>query len=103
MILVLLSMLACYIRIIMSNSFFFSTEHVAPPKKPPRPGAPAHLGNLAGLCPMDSYNEGVKVYMHTYICTSSKEDITHTGFEQFISLKIQNVFPSFRNDQMKLN
>ncbi|XP_038580406.1 protein tyrosine kinase 2aa isoform X12 [Micropterus salmoides] len=35
-------------------------EHVAPPKKPPRPGAPAHLGNLAGLCPMDSYNEGVK-------------------------------------------
>ncbi|XP_045915740.1 protein tyrosine kinase 2aa isoform X2 [Micropterus dolomieu] len=36
-------------------------EHVAPPKKPPRPGAPAHLGNLAGLCPMDSYNEGVKL------------------------------------------
>ncbi|XP_044028690.1 protein tyrosine kinase 2aa isoform X5 [Siniperca chuatsi] len=35
-------------------------EHVAPPKKPPRPGAPAHLGNLASLCPVDSYNEGVK-------------------------------------------
>ncbi|XP_042290679.1 protein tyrosine kinase 2aa isoform X6 [Thunnus albacares] len=35
-------------------------EHVAPPKKPPRPGAPSHLGNLASLCPVDSYNEGVK-------------------------------------------
>uniref|UniRef100_A0A3Q2Y4Y9 non-specific protein-tyrosine kinase n=1 Tax=Hippocampus comes TaxID=109280 RepID=A0A3Q2Y4Y9_HIPCM len=37
-------------------------EHVAPPKKPPRPGAPAHLTTLTGLCPVDSYNEGVKVY-----------------------------------------
>ncbi|XP_042362033.1 protein tyrosine kinase 2aa isoform X3 [Plectropomus leopardus] len=36
-------------------------EHVAPPKKPPRPGAPCHLGNLASLCPVDSYNEGVKL------------------------------------------
>ncbi|XP_067355719.1 protein tyrosine kinase 2aa isoform X18 [Channa argus] len=36
-------------------------EHVAPPKKPPRPGAPSHLGNLASLCPVDSYNEGVKL------------------------------------------
>uniref|UniRef100_UPI003AAD4D6C protein tyrosine kinase 2aa isoform X4 n=1 Tax=Centroberyx gerrardi TaxID=166262 RepID=UPI003AAD4D6C len=35
-------------------------EHVAPPKKPPRPGAPCHLGNLASLNPVDSYNEGVK-------------------------------------------
>ncbi|XP_034560622.1 focal adhesion kinase 1-like isoform X8 [Notolabrus celidotus] len=35
-------------------------EHVAPPKKPPRPGAPCHLGNLASLGPIDSYNEGVK-------------------------------------------
>ncbi|XP_059411617.1 focal adhesion kinase 1-like isoform X3 [Carassius carassius] len=33
-------------------------EHVAPPKKPPRPGAPSHLTNLN---PVDSYNEGVKV------------------------------------------
>nr|XP_046274274.1 protein tyrosine kinase 2aa isoform X2 [Scatophagus argus] len=33
-------------------------EHVAPPKKPPRPGAPGHL---ASLCPVDSYNEGVKL------------------------------------------
>ncbi|KTG33125.1 hypothetical protein cypCar_00044217, partial [Cyprinus carpio] len=32
-------------------------EHVAPPKKPPRPGAPSHLTNLN---PVDSYNEGVK-------------------------------------------
>ncbi|XP_057683488.1 protein tyrosine kinase 2aa isoform X4 [Corythoichthys intestinalis] len=30
-------------------------EHVAPPKKPPRPGAPIHPG------PVDSYNEGVKL------------------------------------------
>ncbi|XP_019719144.1 focal adhesion kinase 1-like isoform X8 [Hippocampus comes] len=36
-------------------------EHVAPPKKPPRPGAPAHLTTLTGLCPVDSYNEGVKL------------------------------------------
>ncbi|XP_041105154.1 focal adhesion kinase 1 isoform X34 [Polyodon spathula] len=36
-------------------------EHVAPPKKPPRPGAPSHLGSLASLSPVDSYNEGVKI------------------------------------------
>ncbi|XP_074543680.1 focal adhesion kinase 1-like isoform X3 [Halichoeres trimaculatus] len=36
-------------------------EHVAPPKKPPRPGAPCHLSNLASLGPIDSYNEGVKL------------------------------------------
>ncbi|XP_041739492.2 focal adhesion kinase 1 isoform X7 [Coregonus clupeaformis] len=35
-------------------------EHVAPPKKPPRPGAPSHLGSLASLNPVDSYNDGVK-------------------------------------------
>ncbi|KAF7210967.1 transcript variant X4 [Nothobranchius furzeri] len=34
-------------------------EHVAPPKKPPRPGAP---GNLPSLCSVDSYNEGVKSF-----------------------------------------
>uniref|UniRef100_A0A3P9P6S1 Focal adhesion kinase 1 n=1 Tax=Poecilia reticulata TaxID=8081 RepID=A0A3P9P6S1_POERE len=34
-------------------------EHVAPPKKPPRPGA--HLPNLANLSPVDSYNDGVKL------------------------------------------
>ncbi|POI30297.1 hypothetical protein CIB84_005955, partial [Bambusicola thoracicus] len=35
--------------------------HSAPPKKPPRPGAP-HLGSLASLnSPVDSYNEGVKI------------------------------------------
>uniref|UniRef100_A0A672ZBI4 Focal adhesion kinase 1 n=1 Tax=Sphaeramia orbicularis TaxID=375764 RepID=A0A672ZBI4_9TELE len=33
-------------------------ELVAPPKKPPRPGA---LGQLSGLSPVDSYNEGVKL------------------------------------------
>ncbi|KAM4631113.1 protein tyrosine kinase 2aa [Polymixia lowei] len=36
-------------------------EFVAPPKKPPRPGAPCHLSNLASLSPLDSYNEGVKL------------------------------------------
>uniref|UniRef100_A0AAR2KUS2 Focal adhesion kinase 1 n=1 Tax=Pygocentrus nattereri TaxID=42514 RepID=A0AAR2KUS2_PYGNA len=34
---------------------------VAPPKKPPRPGAPSHLGSLASINPVDSYNEGVKI------------------------------------------
>ncbi|TNM92781.1 hypothetical protein fugu_018183 [Takifugu bimaculatus] len=33
-------------------------EPVAPPKKPPRPGAPCHLANLG---PVESYNEGVKL------------------------------------------
>ncbi|KAL2083901.1 hypothetical protein ACEWY4_019419 [Coilia grayii] len=36
-------------------------EHAAPPKKPPRPGAPSHLGSVASLNPTDSYNEGVKI------------------------------------------
>lgn len=37
-------------------------DHSAPPKKPPRPGAPSHVSNLAGLnSPVDSYNEGVKI------------------------------------------
>uniref|UniRef100_A0A8C4SV41 non-specific protein-tyrosine kinase n=1 Tax=Erpetoichthys calabaricus TaxID=27687 RepID=A0A8C4SV41_ERPCA len=36
-------------------------KHVAPPKKPPRPGAPSHLGSLASLNPVDCYNEGVKI------------------------------------------
>ncbi|XP_038664669.1 focal adhesion kinase 1 isoform X5 [Scyliorhinus canicula] len=37
-------------------------EHVAPPKKPPRPGAPSHGGSIASLnSPIDSYNEGVKI------------------------------------------
>uniref|UniRef100_A0A8D2ZY32 Focal adhesion kinase 1 n=1 Tax=Scophthalmus maximus TaxID=52904 RepID=A0A8D2ZY32_SCOMX len=42
-------------------SYSNTIKHVAPPKKPPRPGAPGHLGNLASLCPVDSYNEGVKL------------------------------------------
>uniref|UniRef100_R4GCP5 Focal adhesion kinase 1 n=2 Tax=Anolis carolinensis TaxID=28377 RepID=R4GCP5_ANOCA len=37
-------------------------DHTAPPKKPPRPGAPSHLGSLASLnSTVDSYNEGVKI------------------------------------------
>lgn len=37
------------------------TDPAAPPKKPPRPGAPGHLSNLATISnPADSYNEGVK-------------------------------------------
>uniref|UniRef100_A0A4W3JHI4 Focal adhesion kinase 1 n=1 Tax=Callorhinchus milii TaxID=7868 RepID=A0A4W3JHI4_CALMI len=37
-------------------------EHAAPPKKPPRPGAPTHGGSIASLnSPIDSYNEGVKI------------------------------------------
>uniref|UniRef100_A0A8C7JW77 Focal adhesion kinase 1 n=1 Tax=Oncorhynchus kisutch TaxID=8019 RepID=A0A8C7JW77_ONCKI len=45
----------------ISDGSFASTEHAAPPKKPPRPGAPSHLGSLASLNPVDSYNEGVKL------------------------------------------
>lgn len=47
--------------------YSFILEPVAPPKKPPRPGAPCHLANLG---PVESYNEGVKVYVthtHKYI------------------------------------
>ncbi|XP_073714759.1 protein tyrosine kinase 2aa isoform X4 [Misgurnus anguillicaudatus] len=33
-------------------------EHVAPPKKPPRPGAQSHLTSLN---PVENYNEGVKI------------------------------------------
>ncbi|CAL8297985.1 unnamed protein product [Gadus morhua 'NCC'] len=36
-------------------------EHAAPPKKPPRPGAPGHLGSLACLSSGDSYNDGLKL------------------------------------------
>ncbi|XP_016090379.1 focal adhesion kinase 1-like isoform X9 [Sinocyclocheilus grahami] len=35
-------------------------EHAAPPKKPPRPGAPSHPAGVSGLNPTDCYNEGVK-------------------------------------------
>uniref|UniRef100_A0A8K9VAJ3 non-specific protein-tyrosine kinase n=1 Tax=Oncorhynchus mykiss TaxID=8022 RepID=A0A8K9VAJ3_ONCMY len=45
----------------LSDGSFASTEHASPPKKPPRPGAPSHLGSLASLNPVDSYNEGVKL------------------------------------------
>ncbi|KAL1767671.1 focal adhesion kinase 1 isoform X7 [Sigmodon hispidus] len=37
-------------------------DPAAPPKKPPRPGAPGHISNLASISsPGDSYNEGVKL------------------------------------------
>ncbi|TSO47151.1 Focal adhesion kinase 1 [Bagarius yarrelli] len=36
-------------------------DPAAPPKKPPRPGAPSHLSSTASLSPVDSYNEGVKI------------------------------------------
>lgn len=35
-------------------------EHVAPPKKPPRPGAQCQVSSLACLNTGDSYNDGVK-------------------------------------------
>lgn len=35
-------------------------EHVAPPKKPPRPGAQSQVSSLACLNTGDSYNDGVK-------------------------------------------
>uniref|UniRef100_A0A8C1KYS6 Focal adhesion kinase 1 n=1 Tax=Cyprinus carpio TaxID=7962 RepID=A0A8C1KYS6_CYPCA len=36
-------------------------KHTAPPKKPPRPGAPSHPAGVSCLNPTDSYNEGVKI------------------------------------------
>ncbi|XP_024117404.1 protein tyrosine kinase 2aa isoform X10 [Oryzias melastigma] len=36
-------------------------EHVAPPKKPPRPGAPGHPSSLSSPCPADGFIEGVKL------------------------------------------
>uniref|UniRef100_A0A665TI30 non-specific protein-tyrosine kinase n=1 Tax=Echeneis naucrates TaxID=173247 RepID=A0A665TI30_ECHNA len=37
------------------------SEHAAPPKKPPRPGAQSQVGSLACLNAGDSYNDGVKL------------------------------------------
>uniref|UniRef100_A0A8B9PF07 Focal adhesion kinase 1 n=1 Tax=Apteryx owenii TaxID=8824 RepID=A0A8B9PF07_APTOW len=52
----------CFIALLNSFWLFFFKDHAAPPKKPPRPGAPSHLGSLASLnSPVDSYNEGVKI------------------------------------------
>ncbi|XP_026148815.1 focal adhesion kinase 1-like isoform X5 [Mastacembelus armatus] len=36
------------------------SEHAAPPKKPPRPGAQSQVGSVACLNTGDSYNDGVK-------------------------------------------
>ncbi|MEQ2242924.1 putative serine/threonine protein phosphatase [Ilyodon furcidens] len=36
------------------------SEHVVPPKKPPRPGAQSQVGSLACLNTGDGYNDGVK-------------------------------------------
>uniref|UniRef100_A0A671QH25 Focal adhesion kinase 1 n=1 Tax=Sinocyclocheilus anshuiensis TaxID=1608454 RepID=A0A671QH25_9TELE len=46
---------------LQTDSFLSSSEHAAPPKKPPRPGAPSHPAGVSGLNPTDSYNEGVKI------------------------------------------
>ncbi|KAK5606775.1 putative serine/threonine protein phosphatase [Crenichthys baileyi] len=37
------------------------SEHVVPPKKPPRPGAQSQVGSLACLNTGDSYNDGLKL------------------------------------------
>lgn len=61
------------------------SEHVAPPKKPPRPGAPGHL---ASLCPVDSYNEGVKVFLNppfpSYLTTVTNGSLSVLYFIVFI-------------------
>uniref|UniRef100_A0A7N6A8Z7 Focal adhesion kinase 1 n=1 Tax=Anabas testudineus TaxID=64144 RepID=A0A7N6A8Z7_ANATE len=44
----------------LENSHAY-TEHAAPPKKPPRPGAQSQVGSLACLNTGDSYNDGVKL------------------------------------------
>uniref|UniRef100_A0A671VSI9 Focal adhesion kinase 1 n=1 Tax=Sparus aurata TaxID=8175 RepID=A0A671VSI9_SPAAU len=50
-------------REIFFQNFYllFPTEHAAPPKKPPRPGAQSQVGSLACLNTGDSYNDGVKL------------------------------------------
>ncbi len=46
---------------LQTDSFLSSSEHAAPPKKPPRPGASSHPAGVSVLNSTDSYNEGVKV------------------------------------------
>uniref|UniRef100_A0A672M7C1 Focal adhesion kinase 1 n=1 Tax=Sinocyclocheilus grahami TaxID=75366 RepID=A0A672M7C1_SINGR len=48
-------------RLTYRLTLFSSSEHAAPPKKPPRPGAPSHPAGVSGLNPTDCYNEGVKI------------------------------------------
>ncbi|RXN31702.1 focal adhesion kinase 1-like isoform X5 [Labeo rohita] len=52
-------------RLLTGNQHIYQpigkAEHAAPPKKPPRPGAPSHPAGVSGLNPTDSYNEGVKI------------------------------------------
>uniref|UniRef100_A0A3Q2XWF4 Focal adhesion kinase 1 n=1 Tax=Hippocampus comes TaxID=109280 RepID=A0A3Q2XWF4_HIPCM len=43
------------------NEMLFPAELVAPPKKPPRPGAQSQGCSLAGLNTADGYNDGVKL------------------------------------------
>uniref|UniRef100_A0A667ZYG3 Focal adhesion kinase 1 n=1 Tax=Myripristis murdjan TaxID=586833 RepID=A0A667ZYG3_9TELE len=45
----------------MYSRAYTDCYHAAPPKKPPRPGAPSHLGSLACLNTGDSYNDGLKL------------------------------------------
>uniref|UniRef100_A0A9J7XSC5 non-specific protein-tyrosine kinase n=1 Tax=Cyprinus carpio carpio TaxID=630221 RepID=A0A9J7XSC5_CYPCA len=48
-------------RLTYRLTLLLSSEHAAPPKKPPRPGAPGHPAGVSSLNPADSYNEGVKI------------------------------------------
>uniref|UniRef100_A0A4W4GJ00 Focal adhesion kinase 1 n=1 Tax=Electrophorus electricus TaxID=8005 RepID=A0A4W4GJ00_ELEEL len=45
----------------LTMSAIASHNHVLPPKKPPRPGAPAYPAPASCLGPVDSYNDGVKI------------------------------------------
>lgn len=56
----------------------FPAEHVAPPKKPPRPGAQCQVSSLACLNTGDSYNDGVKVHTHTCMNAWSKSTSRNT-------------------------
>lgn len=75
------------------------SEHVAPPKKPPRPGAPAHLTNLSSLCPVDSYNEGVKVWIYKtqlHVSYGQREHVFPIEDDKMRLIKIiyKNTIPS---------
>lgn len=71
-------------KIFFQNFYLlFPTEHAAPPKKPPRPGAQSQVGSLACLNTGDSYNDGVKVHTHGY----PKQKYSHTNMHKDLLIK----------------
>lgn len=63
-------------------------EPVAPPKKPPRPGAPCHLANLG---PVESYNEGVKVHV-TPTLAEAHSEVYSCMFEPLVACTLPHTW-----------